>query len=224
METLLQKLRPKRWVNLFIVNLRILLGFAFLPAGLKKVLDQPFTDPENTGTFHEFLHAFHATGFFYQFVGAVQLAIAVLLMTQTFATLGALMAVPVFATISVFCWSTSAFFTAAMATLMLFGSVTLVAWDYEKWRGVVPGQEPAVPATPQAGRAVPPLDPTLWRRCGSAILVLYLGISAYSGGIYRPKGVELHNPAFYILPLIALFPLVTLAIEHVRRRRPDHQR
>lgn len=216
---MLQKLRPKRWVNLGIVNLRILLGFAFLPAGLKKVLDQPFTDPENTGAFHEFLHAFHATGFFYQFVGAVQLTIAVLLMTQTFATLGALMAVPVFATISVFCWSTQAYFTAAMATLMFLGSVALLLWDYEKWRGVLPAREPAAEPPRTEPPVPPPLDLALWQRCGSAILVLYLGICAYSGGIYRPKGVELHNPAFYVLPLIALFPLVTLAIEHVRRRR-----
>jgi uncharacterized membrane protein YphA (DoxX/SURF4 family) len=221
LQTLLQKLRPKRWANLFVVNLRILLGFAFLPAGLKKVLDQPFTDPENTGTFHEFLHAFHATGFFYQFVGAVQLAIAVLLMTQTFATLGALMAVPVFATISVFCWSTHAYFTAAMATLMFLGSVTLVLWDYERWRGVLQTRGVTVEPPRTEAPGTPPLDLILWQRCGSAILVLYLGICAYSGGIYRPRGVELHDPAFYVLPLIALFPLITLALERARRRRTD---
>jgi len=134
---LVHSARRKRWINVFIVNLRILIGFAFVPAGLKKVLAQPFTDPDNTGVFHEFLHAFYATGFFYQFVGVVQLTIAVLLMTQTFATLGALMAFPVIATITVFCWSTWVTPTATVATLMLLGTATLVLWDIDRWRGIV---------------------------------------------------------------------------------------
>lgn len=217
MRELLHIARRKRWINLFIVNLRILLGFAFLPAGLKKTLDQPFTDPHNSGAFHEFLHAFHATGFFYQFVGVVQLTIAVLLMTQRFALVGAFMAVPVFTAITVFCWSTSGLVTAVMVTLMLLGSLTLVGWDYDRWRSVVFTDDGAV--EPRA--AVPPLDPILWQRCGAAILLLYGAVCAYSGGIYRPKGVELHNPAFYILPVIALFPVVTLVIEQVRRRRAE---
>ena len=212
---LLDRWRRTRWANLVIVNLRILLGFAFLPAGLKKVLGEPFTDPVKTGAFHEFLHAFHATGFFYQFVGAVQLAIAVLLLTQTLATLGALMALPVFATITVFCWSTGATFTAAMATLMLLGTAALLAWDVDRWRAVI---EPRAHTPPPAEES-PPLDMRLWRRCGVVILGLYLAVTALSGGIYRPVGVELQNPAFYILPLIALLPVVTFAVEQRRRRR-----
>jgi uncharacterized membrane protein YphA (DoxX/SURF4 family) len=206
-------LHRKRWANLCVAILRILLGFAFLPAGLKKALDQPFTDPSNTGAFHEFLHAFQATGFFYQFVGFVQLTIAVLLMTQTFATLGALMAVPVFVAITVFCWSTSGIFTAIMATLMLAGVVGLSMWDFETWCGVV-GVRPA----PPPAASTPPIAWAMWRGCGVGILVLYLGVCAYAGGIYRPRGVEVSDPAFYIFPLIALFPVVTLVLEQRKRR------
>jgi uncharacterized membrane protein YphA (DoxX/SURF4 family) len=212
---LLYRLRRTRWANLVIVNLRILLGFAFLPAGLKKVLGEPFTDPAKTGAFHEFLHAFHATGTFYQFVGVMQLAIAVLLLTQTLVTLGALMALPVFATVAVFCWSTGATFTAAMATLMLLGTAALLAWDIDRWRAVI---EPPAHTSPPADEP-PPLDMGLWRRCGVVILGLYLAVTALSGGIYRPVGVELQNPAFYILPLIALLPVVTFAVEQRASRR-----
>lgn len=203
--SLLSSIKEKRWVNLAVVNLRILLGFAFVPAGLKKVLDQPFTDPAKTGAFHEFLHAFHATGFFYQFVGAVQLAIAVLLMTQRFAFLGALMALPVFTAIGVFCWSTGAHFTALMVTLMWLGAGALVVWDLDRWRGAV--------AADQTGA----VDLRLWQLCGAAILALYLAVAAANGGVYRPRGVELDNPAFWLLPLIALFPIAALVIEHRRR-------
>lgn len=205
MLSLLQALKAKRWANLAVVNLRILLGFAFVPAGLKKVLDQPFTDPANTGAFHEFLHAFHATGFFYQFVGLVQLAIAVLLMTQRFAAVGALMALPVFTAIGVFCWSTAAYFTAFMVTLMWLGTAALVVWDLDRWRGVM------------GAEVTDAVDLRLWRGCGAAILALYVAVCAASGGVYRPRGVELDNPAFWLLPLIALFPIAALVIEQRRR-------
>lgn len=202
---MLGRLRRRRWAQLAVINLRILLGFAFVPAGLKKILDQPFTDPTKTGAFHEFLHAFHATGFFYQFVGIVQLTIAVLLMTQRLASIGALMALPVFTAIGVFCWSTAAYFTAAMVTLMWLGTVALVLWDLDRWRGL---------ARAEASDAV---DLRLWTMCGAAILLLYFAVTAISGGVYRPRGVELDNPAFWILPLIALFPIVALVIEQRRR-------
>jgi uncharacterized membrane protein YphA (DoxX/SURF4 family) len=216
LRALLHKVRQTRWANLFIVILRILLGYAFIPAGLKKVLDEPFTDPTKTGAFHEFLHAFYATGWFYQFVGVMQLTVGILLMTQTFGTLGAAMALPIFAAITAFCWSTNAIFTAWMVTLMLLGTLVLVAWDFEKWRGILnvgPLDSPGPEAT------IPPVDIGLWRLCGIAILVLYFGICLYSGGIYRPKGVDLDNPAFYTFPLIATFPFITIAIEIRRRRR-----
>lgn len=216
MRALLHSLRQRRWANLFVVILRILLGYAFVPAGLKKLLDEPFTDPAKTGAFHEFLHAFYATGWFYQFVGAIQLTIGILLMTQVFATLGAAMALPVFAAITAFCWSTNAVFTAVMASLMLLGTAGLLAWDFEKWRGVLevgPRELPGPEAT------MPPVDERLWGLCGAAILVLYFGICIYSGGIYRPKGVELDNPAFYTFPLIATLPIITIVVEHRRRSR-----
>lgn len=211
---LLDSLRGRRWAHLCAANLRILLGFAFLPAGLKKVLGQPFTDPANTGAFHEFLHAFHATGFFYHFVGASQLVIATLLMTQRFALLGAVMALPVFTAITVFCWSTSGVFTAVMVTLMLAGTIGLLAWDYRALAPLV-----GVPVTAPPPSPDPPLiDRRLWERCGATILLLYLASCALDGGVYRPKGADPGNPAFYVLPLVALVPVVTYLIERRRRR------
>lgn len=211
----IRSLRTRRWSHLIIVNLRILLGFAFLPAGLKKVLGQPFTDPGNQGTFHEFLHAFHATGAFYAFVGAIQLVIAGLLMTQTHGTLGAVMALPVLTAILVFCWSTGVVPTAIVVTLMFLGVVALLVWDADRWLSVVrPDHRPALPIeTPTL------IDLNLWRACGTAILAFYGLTCLAHGGVYRPKGMDLGEPAFYALPIIALFPVVTLIVEQRRRAR-----
>lgn len=214
---LIDRLRTKRWAHLFVANLRILLGFAFLPAGLKKVLHQPFTDPQNTGTFHEFLHAFYATGAFYPFVGVVQLLLAALLMTQTFALLGALMTLPVITCIVVFCWSTGVVPTATVTTLMLCGTLVLIAWDVERWLPVIDAS--FVPAASVAPKTEMLIDLALWRLCGAGILVVYgLGCLLY-GGVYRPQGMDLSEPAFYVLPLVAFLPVVTWIVEQRRRSR-----
>ena len=58
------------------------------------------------GAFHEFLHAFYATGTFYQFVGTLQLVAAFLLLSQRFATAGAILLTPIVTAVLVLCWST----------------------------------------------------------------------------------------------------------------------
>ena len=202
------RLHRKRWANLFVINVRILIGFAFLPAALKKVLDQPFTDPANVGRFHDFLDAFRATGWFYQFVGVTQLVAALLLFSQRFALLGAMIALPVLTAITAFCWSTQVYPTATVATLMWLGTIGLLVWDVERWRGLIGGA--AMESAPVALRA--------WQLCGLAIFVLYVGVCVLHGGIYRPRGVQLDEPAFYVLPAIALAPVVTWLFETFRNR------
>ena len=213
-ESLVRRARRVRWINVAVVNLRFLIGFAFVPSALKKVLDQPFTDPTNTGPFHDFLHAFHATGWFYSFVGVMQILAALLLFTQRFATLGALIALPILTAITAFCWSTRVIPTASIATMMWLGTVGLVFWDYEKWRGVFVRDGVEIRVAPSE----PPIDLALWAKCGLAILVLYFGSTLLHGGVYRPRGVELDNPAFYVLPAVMLLPIVTYVIERRRRR------
>ncbi len=195
--------RRQPWLHGAVILLRYLIGFAFLPAGLKKVLGQPFTDPANSGRFHDFLHAFHATGGFYRFVGVVQLTAAALLLTQRHALLGALIALPVITAITAFCWSTGVVPTAIVATLMMLGTAALVLWDLPAWR---PAAEARAPAGP-------------WALAGVAILLLYLGATAANGAIYRPRGVELDRPAFYLLVAIPMIPLVTWIMARRRARR-----
>lgn len=194
--------RDARWLSLAIVNLRFLVGFAFVPAGLKKVLGQPFTDPGRTGAFHEFLHAFHATGGFYRFVGVLQLLAAVLLLTQRHARWGALLALPIITAIMVFCWSTHVIPTAIVATLIFLGVLALAAWD----------------ARPGPTRVVV----GVWQLCGAAILLLYLGACALTGEVYRPRGADWRSPAYYALVAMPFLPLAAWFVERRRwRREPD---
>lgn len=197
---------PRRWASLCVVNLRLLIGFAFLPAGLKKVLAEPFTAAENVGPFHEFLRAFHATGFFYQFVGGIQLLAALLLLSQRFAALGAALVLPLLTAILVLCWSTGVYPTATVVTLMFLGTLALLAWELPRLSVGV--------GDVHAGRIRH--DAVLWRACGLVIVLLYVAACTLSGEVYRPRGAEWDRPAFYLLLAIAACPLVTLGLERKR--------
>ncbi len=214
---LITRLRARRWANVCVVILRILIGFAFVPAALKKVLGQPFTDPTNTGPFHDFLHGFYATGHFYTFVGVMQLIAAVLLCTQRFATVGALVALPILSAIGVFCWSTGVVFTSIIVTLMWLGTIGLLAWDWQKLRLVLvrDDRETSVKVEPVTSR----IDMRLWEKCGAAIIALYLGSAIVRGGVYRPRGMEWDEPAFYVMPAVLLLPLWTFIVDQRRHRR-----
>jgi uncharacterized membrane protein YphA (DoxX/SURF4 family) len=219
-QRLIDGLRRQRWATLSVIALRILIGFAFVPAGLKKILGQPFTDPANHGRFHDFLHAFRETGGFYHSVGALQLVAATLLMTQRFATLGAFVALPILTAIGAFCWSTAGVPTTTVVTLMWLGTIGLMLWELEGWRGLLrPGGATPRATEPRAAEPAPVVEWVLWERCGAAILAAYLGATLLAGEIYRPRGLELSTPSFYLLVALPVIPLVTYVLERRRRRR-----
>lgn len=207
--------RARRSLNLLVANVRILIGFGFLPAGLKKVLGERFTDAGNVGPFHDFLHAFWATGPLYRFVGIVQLTGALLLMTQRFAAVGAALLLPVLSVITVFVWTTAGVPTIATATLMLAGVAALLVWDLHRWRAIlVPEGQVAPPSLAPADI----LDRRLWERAGLAVALLYFTSCLLHGGVYRPRGPDWSEPAFYVLPAVTLIPIVALVLDHLRHR------
>ena len=215
--------RSRGWWHLVVV-LRIVLGFAFVPSGLKKILGEPFTDPANIGVFHDFLHAFHGTGLLYRFVGVAQLVAALLLMTQFFGALGAMVFLPICAGILVLCWGTGAVPTAIVVSAMMVAVVFLLLWDLPLWSGLLRVAPSRVGAAEGAGSAavgrVPPqgIHLGIWSFCGASIFLLYLVSCWWAGEIYRPRGVDWQAPGFYILPF--LVSLLGLAFFVERRRLP----
>lgn len=219
-------LRGRRVLHVWVAVLRIFLAFGMLPAGLKKLLGQPFTDPANGGPFHTFLHAFYATGFFYELVGVFQLVAAFLLMGQRYAFFGALVLLPVLTAILGLCWSTGVYPTASVVTLMWLGTLGLLVWELDRWRGLLGASEPVPFRKPllaltdaradadaradvdarglrQGGEgagAVPLVLRSYWERGGLLIFGLYLLPVLVTGEVYRPRGVELTAPGFWVLP------------------------
>lgn len=208
--------RKRRWLHIVVIVLRMMIGFAFLPAGLKKVVGEPFTDAANTGIFHEFLHVFHDTGGFYHFVGCMQLLAAALLLTQRFASVGAVILTPILAAILVFCWSTNVIPTASVVTLMSLGVLFLLLWDVARWRLLFAPDGTAT--TTHIPGPHPTVNMGLWTACGAVILTLYLTSTLLAGEIYRPIGPDWSNPAFVVLQVITVLPLLTFLIDYRRHR------
>ena len=216
----LDRLHARRGAQLAVANLRIVVGFAFVPAGLKKLLGQPFTDPGNAGVFHDFLDAFLATGGLYRFVGAMQLAVAVLLMTQRFAALGAALALPIAAAITAFTWSTARAPTVIVTTLLTLALAGLLTWDLRRWVAMLTERAPPPPPPPPNPA---PIERRLWAWCGLAVIATYGGLCLALGEVYRPRKPQPDSPAYFVMPALPLLPLATGLIERRRRRaRSEH--
>lgn len=137
MKDFYSKFRHNRLLNLFAVNLRYAIGLGFIPSGMIKLLDKPFTRIENVGVFYDFLDAMYATGIYYNMIGFMQVFAGVLLITQRFSTLGAAIFLPIIFNIAVLTISTIGSFTPMIATLMLLGIIFLLIWDQHKWINII---------------------------------------------------------------------------------------
>lgn len=63
----------QRWLRRFTWTVRVLLALGFIPSGLRKVVNQPFTglDPE-TNPIGRFFDVLQQAGFLYEFIGWAQ--------------------------------------------------------------------------------------------------------------------------------------------------------
>jgi uncharacterized membrane protein YphA (DoxX/SURF4 family) len=148
--------RRHRELGLFAWMVRGLLALAFLPSGLTKVLGLPFTrlDPQTDEVARLFFELQHDFGGLYPFIGACQLAAAVLLLVPRTTLVGALVHLPITAGIVVITTTVGFTGTWLIACLMLLGVVYLICWDWHRVRALI-DPDLAVPScgdAPQANR------------------------------------------------------------------------
>ena len=120
-----------------IIGIRFLVGFAFIPSGLKKLLGERFTNIGTENPIGYFFEAMYRTGFYYEFLGFCQLLAAFLLFSQRFATLGALIFFGIILNICVLTISMHFTGTWIITSLMLFAATVLLAWDWNKLKPIL---------------------------------------------------------------------------------------
>lgn len=130
-------IRNISYFKFFTWTTRVLLSIAFLPSGLKKVLGQRFTNLDINNPVGFFFEALYQTGFYWNFLGLMQLLVAVLLLIPRTAFLGAMIYLPI--VINIFIIVTAVGFkgTPYIVGLMLLANIYLLIWDIKKLSAVV---------------------------------------------------------------------------------------
>ncbi len=131
------KIRTKVWLSKVVFLLRYLIGFAFIPSGMKKLLGMRFTQIPDNNPIGHFFEAMYQTGLYWNFLGAGQLLAAFLLMTQRFATIGAV--IFSFIVINIFVITISLQFagTWIITSGLLIAGICLLLWDYNKLKFIL---------------------------------------------------------------------------------------
>lgn len=127
----------KRIFILFTWGTRILLFLAFLPSGLKKVLGQRFTNLGIDDPVGFFFEALYRAGFYWNFLGIMQLLVGVLLLIPRTSFFGAILYLPIIINIFIIVTSMGFAGTPIIAGLMLLANIYLLLWDYKKLKQIV---------------------------------------------------------------------------------------
>ncbi len=147
---MLSWLRQRLLMQLFIVYLRYLIGAAFVFASLIKIKGHRFTTADgSTAPLHSAWHFFetmYQSGLYWQFIGVSQLLAGLLLLTQRYARLGALVFLPIIANIFVITLSFDFGYTPVITGLMLLANL-LVWWEWPALRVLVNQAPCSLPAS-----------------------------------------------------------------------------
>jgi hypothetical protein len=132
MNTIKQKIFPQ----LFIIYTRYLIGGAFVFASLIKIKGFRFTaesgenNPINSAW--HFFETMYQSGLYWKFIGLAQLIAGLLLMTQRFSKLGALINLPIILNVFVITLSYYFAFTPVITGLMLMANLLLIVWEWNE--------------------------------------------------------------------------------------------
>lgn len=144
--------KSNKWYRYFAIINRVALAAGFIPSGLTKIMNERFTTLSVNHPMGNYLEALFHTGYYYPFIGYVQLTAAILLLIPRTATLGAVLYFPVILNICVL--SLAVGFDGSLVTspLMVLANLYLLCWDYDKLKFILPYK----PVTPD----VTPLQPS----------------------------------------------------------------
>ncbi|MFC0515155.1 hypothetical protein ACFFGT_13130 [Mucilaginibacter angelicae] len=141
-EELYYEARTDQWFIKFAVFCRIALAASFIPAGYIKIASERFAAglPSNNPLGHYF-DALHLTGYYYTFIGIVQIITAILLLIPRTSLLGALMYFPIIVNICVLTYATR-FDGTRINTMLVLASLFLLIWDYDRLKHILPYKQP----------------------------------------------------------------------------------
>ena len=137
LELRISNFRDKTIFKLFTWGTRLLLSFAFVPSGLKKLLGERFTLLGVDNPVGFFFEALYQSGWYWNFLGFMQLLVALLLLIPRTTFLAAIMYLPIIINILVIVVAMHFIGTPIIAGLMLLANIYLLFWDYNKLKKII---------------------------------------------------------------------------------------
>ena len=133
------KTKANRWYWLFSIFCRLALAFAFITAGMVKIIGERFASGLSIShPMGAYLEALHHTGYYYTFIGIAQVAAAILLIIPRTVTLGALLYFPII--LNIWLLSFAVRFEGSFVTspLMVLANLYLLIWNYDRLKYILP--------------------------------------------------------------------------------------
>lgn len=132
MISIITKIKKYAWANYFVIFLRYLIGYAFIPSGAIKLMGKKFTSLPVSHPVGHFFDAIYHTGIYWFFLGFCQLLSALLLMSQRYATVGALLFLGIIFNIFLITVGVNFGNTRYITGLLLLASIFLILWDWQR--------------------------------------------------------------------------------------------
>ncbi len=195
-------IRQISWLNTFIVLTRYLIAFAFIPLGLKKIAGERFTQMSTATPIGYFFEGLYQTGIYWNFIGLAQIIAAFLLMTQRFATIGAIFFFFIISNIWVITISLHFSGTWIITSLMLLAVIMLLIWDFHKLKYLFYADS----FYAETNTETYPTYNRIWVITGLVLFVLSVG------GLLLLEKEQLRSVIFSRILLVSILLIVTLAI------------
>ncbi|WP_245942255.1 DoxX family protein [Algoriphagus chordae] len=139
MEEYYFSIKQNKWHWIFQIICRILLAYAFIIAGMVKILGERFAS--GLSVIHPmgaYLEALHHTGYYYTFIGYAQLTAGILLLIPGTVLMGALLYLPIILNIWILSFAVRFVGSYVTSPLMVLANLYLLAWHYDKLRYILP--------------------------------------------------------------------------------------
>lgn len=138
LDDLHNSVKSNKWFRYFAIFNRIALAAGFIPSGLTKIFDERFTSLSVKHPMGNYLESLYHTGYYYPFIGYIQVAAAIFLLIPRTATLGAVLYFPIILNICIL--SLAVGFDGSLVTspLMVLANLYLLCWDYDKLKFILP--------------------------------------------------------------------------------------
>ncbi|MDO9373738.1 MAG: hypothetical protein Q7T76_04955 [Ferruginibacter sp.] len=140
--------RQKKLLQYFAVFNRLALAAGFIPAGIVKIAGERFASGLSIKhPMGHYLEALHRTGYYYTFIGVLQILAAILLLIPRTALLGAVIYFPIILNICILSFAVRFDGSLLTSPLMVLANLYLLCWDYDKLKFILPFKIQPLPLT-----------------------------------------------------------------------------